>query len=374
MLIYVLLTISTILMSLMVNNRCEKISYGYSKQQVLNGLCLLSVFLLLFAVSALRLNVGNDYAKYVEIFHLNACKLGTDTIVPTEPGFNLICILIYLISGREENFLLMFAFFAFLTILFFLKGMYEQSESFTISFIIFMLLGYYFHTFSTVRYYFALSIAFISIPYVLKKQWGKFILLILLGALFHKSVLLVIVFYYLSQRKWKSYQIVIALLLCGSFFVFKDFYINLFYKFYPTYEGTGIINGGTSYIAILRCVLVLIMSLLMYKKHIKEDRTLLFYFYSNIGAMLVYFCMSFLPDVSRAGYYLSITHILFVPALINRIEKPKLKIIFKIGLVVMCIVYFGVFLLKEAPADGLRILPYETWLYHDMVSILSDVS
>ena len=374
MLIYVLLTISTILMSLMVNNRCEKLSYGYSKQQVLNGLCLLSVFLLLFAISALRLNVGNDYAKYVEIFHLNACKLGTDTIVPTEPGFNLICILIYLISGREENFLLMFAFFAFLTILFFLKGMYEQSESFTISFIIFMLLGYYFHTFSTVRYYFALSIAFISIPYVLKKQWGKFILLILLGALFHKSVLLVIVFYYLSQRKWKSYQIIIVLLLCGSFFVFKDFYINLFYKFYPTYEGTGIINGGTSYIAILRCVLVLIMSLLMYKKHIKEDRTLRFYFYSNIGAMLVYLCMSFLPDVSRAGYYLSITHILFVPALINRIEKPKLKIAFKIGLVVMCIVYFGVFLLKEAPADGLRILPYETWLYHDMVSILSDVS
>ena len=374
MLIYVLLTISTILMSLMVNNRCEKLSYGYSKQQVLNGLCLLSVFLLLFAISALRLNVGNDYAKYVEIFHLNACKLGTDTIVPTEPGFNLICILIYLISGREENFLLMFAFFAFLTILFFLKGMYEQSESFTISFIIFMLLGYYFHTFSTVRYYFALSIAFISIPYVLKKQWGKFILLILLGALFHKSVLLVIVFYYLSQRKWKSYQIIIVLLLCGSFFVFKDFYINLFYKFYPTYEGTGIINGGTSYIAILRCVLVLIMSLLMYKKHIKEDRTLRFYFYSNIGAMLVYLCMSFLPDVSRAGYYLSITHILFVPSLINRIEKPKLKIAFKIGLVVMCIVYFGVFLLKEAPADGLRILPYETWLYHDMVSILSDVS
>lgn len=374
MLIYVLLTLSTILLSIKVNNKCNKLSYGYSKQQVLNGLCLLSVFLLLFAVSSLRLNVGNDYAKYVEFFHLNACKLATETVVPTEVGFNLVCIIIFIISGMEENFLLMFAFFAFFTILFFLKGMYEQSDSFFMSFMMFMLLGYYFQSFSTVRYYFALGIAFAAIPLVINRQWMKFILLILLASLFHKSVLLVIVFYYLAQRNWKKYQLLLSGIFCASFFIFKDFYIKLFYKFYPTYEGTGIINGGTSYIAIIRCLMVLVLSLILYKSIIKDDRTMQFYFYCNIGALLVYLCCSFLPDVSRAGYYLSVTHILFVPAMINRILNKKLRMALMIGLLTGCVVYFSVFLLKEAPSDGLRILPYETWLYHDMVSILSEVS
>ena len=44
-----------------------------SRQQACNGLCLFSIFAILFAVSACRLNVGNDYAKYVEFMHLIAC-------------------------------------------------------------------------------------------------------------------------------------------------------------------------------------------------------------------------------------------------------------------------------------------------------------
>ncbi len=184
----------TVILAFAVNNNRTKISYGYTKQQVMNGVCLLSVFLLLFAVSALRLNVGNDYAKYVEYFHLIRCKLDTETVVPTEPGFNLVCIIIYLLSGREENYLLMFAFFGFLTILLFMYGMYKQSISFGWSFLMFMCLGYYFQSFSTVRYYFALALAFSAIPLVIEKKWAKFILVIIFGAFFHKSILLVIPF------------------------------------------------------------------------------------------------------------------------------------------------------------------------------------
>ena len=62
---------------------------------MLNRLCLVSVFLILFALSACRLNVGNDYAKYVEFMHLVNCN----AYVPTEAGFNGIVRLIYGISG-----------------------------------------------------------------------------------------------------------------------------------------------------------------------------------------------------------------------------------------------------------------------------------
>ena len=374
MIIYALVALITVLAVLRVDNKCVKLSYGYTKQQVLNGLSLLSVFLILFAISALRLNVGNDYAKYVEYFHLIRCKLDTETVVPTEPGFNLVCLLIYLISGRRENYLLMFAFFAFLTIYFFMKGMFEQSDNFPLTFLMFMTLGYYFQSFSMVRYYFALALSFYSIPLVLDKKWGKFILVIVLGAFFHKSVLLVIPFYFLAQWSWKKYQVAIGLLFCSTFFFFKDFYLNLFLKFYPTYEETEYLNSGTSMISIARCAAILLLALIMYKKLIKNDRKMQFFFYCNLGALIVYLCLTFLPSVSRAGYYLSVTQLLFVPALIKGIENAKVRKFITALVVLGCIGYFAIFLKYEAPANGLRILPYETWVYHDMVDILSDVS
>lgn len=364
----------TILLALFVNNKCEKKIYGFSRQQVLNAICLFSVFLILFAVSALRLNVGNDYAKYVEYFHLIRCKLDTDTVVPTEPGFNLVCLLIYLISGRYENYLLMFAFFAFVTIFLFLKAMYEQTDNFPFTFFIFMCFGFYFQTFSTVRYYFALALALYAIPFVLRKEWVKLIIITAFGATFHKSMIIILPLYFLAQWSYKKWQLLLGAVFVSSFFFFQDIYMDIFLKVYPTYEETEYLDAGTSYINIIRCAAIFILSLILYKKSIKDNRTMMFYYYCNLGALILYVCCGFLPVISRIGYYLTITHIFFIPALVNGIENKKIKRIVMCGIIFALLVYFAIFIRYKAPSPGLRILPYQTFLFHDMVNILSDVS
>lgn len=87
----------------------------------------------------------------------------------------------------------------------------------------------------------------------------------------------------------------------------------------------------------------------------------------------MYVCCSFLPIISRIGYYLTITHILFLPALLEGITNPKLKRIFTVGVVAAAILYFVMFMGRTGE-NGLRILPYETFLFHEMVPILSDVN
>lgn len=131
--------------------------------------------------------------------HLTYCN----AYVPTEVGFNLLTKAIYGISGFE-NYLLVFAIFAFFTVLLFLQAIYRQAESFGFSFFLFMAFGYYFQSFSTVRYYLALAVALIAIPYLLEKEYGRFLVLILIGAAFHKSVLVVLVLYPLAVRCWKK--------------------------------------------------------------------------------------------------------------------------------------------------------------------------
>ncbi|MBQ8596462.1 MAG: EpsG family protein [Lachnospiraceae bacterium] len=369
MVLYIFVAVITVLLGLVVNNQYMKQPNIVSRQQILNKLCLVSVFLLLFAVSACRLNVGNDYAKYVEFMHLINC----DAYVPTEFGFNWIVKLLYYLSGFE-NYLLVFAVFAFFTILFFLVAIYKQADSFAFSFFLFMAFGYYFQSFNTVRYYLALAIGVLAIPYVLRKEWVKFVLLVLLGATLHKSLLVVIPLYILASLTWKKWQLALAALFCTTFFFLQDFYLKVVVFLYPTYEDTEYLTGGTSLVNIVRCLGVLVLSLMYYKKAVKDNRRNSFYFYCNLGALVMYVCCSFLPIISRIGYYLTITHIFFIPALLKSVENAKLRKLFTVGVVAAGILYFGVFILMKAGADGLRILPYETFMFHDMVPILSDVN
>ena len=77
--LYVGITLLVIGLSFLIRDsqadKCKtEISYQYvytgiSRQKMLNAISMVSIFTVLFGVSACRLNVGNDYAKYVEFMH-----------------------------------------------------------------------------------------------------------------------------------------------------------------------------------------------------------------------------------------------------------------------------------------------------------------
>ncbi len=384
MILYITVAAVTVLLGSMVNCRPVTQPYRTTRQQMCNRGCLFAVFLILFALSACRLNVGNDYAKYVEFMHLVNC----DAYVPTEAGFNLLVKILYGLSGFE-NYLLVFAVYAFVTIGIFLLGMYEQSEDFPLTFFLFMALGYYFQTFSTVRYYLALALALYAMKFVMRGQWGRFTVLILLGSAFHKSLLVVIPLYILAVLPWKKWQLAAGALFCTTFLFCQEFYLKLVVLLYPTYEDTEYLEGGTSYINILRCLAVLAFSGIVYWSGKRSGSTLgeeqknaevgerydraHFYFYLNLGALVLYVFCSFLPIISRIGYYLTVSHILYLPMLLKRVEDRRWRKALRAGILLAAVLYFAIYM-SRADNDGTLILPYKTFFFHDMVNILSDVN
>ena len=367
MILYLTAAAVTVLLACMVNNHPVLQPYLVTREQMKNRICLAALFLFLFALSACRQNVGNDYAKYVEFMHL----VNSNAYVPTEPGFNLLVKIIYGLSGFE-NHLLVFAVYSFVTVGLFLLAIYEQSDEFPFSFFLFMALGYYFQSFSTVRYYLTLAIALYSMKFVLRQQWGKFILLVLLGSLFHKSLLVILPLYFAASIAWKKWQLVLIGLFCTTFLFMQDLYLKLVVFLYPTYENTEYLEGGTSYINILRCLGVFVLSLFFFKMK-KDNKRYLFYFYLNLGALVLYVFCSFLPIISRIGYYLTISHVLFIPMLIKEMGNEKLRRLLKVGTITAALLYFTVFL-HRADNDGVLLLPYRSFFFHDMVDILSDVN
>lgn len=347
------------------------------RQGKLDQICMTALFLLLAGASALRIYTGNDYQTYISHFH----DIYRGNYVVTERGFNLIVTVVYRFF-QKECYLVIFGLFAFLTVGVFLKALYDQSVDFPMSFFLFMMLGVYFQTYNTVRYYFALAIVLYSMRYILRKQYIGFLVTILIASLFHKTALIVIPLYLLAAIRWKWQHLMIAGVLAVSGLFFQEQYMTLFVRLYPSYvnEEEYLASGGFSIINVLRCAVVLAFSLYALKEN-KEwyaDRELRFYFQLNLGALALYLCFSFVPFLSRIGYYLNISHLFFLPALLKALPEKVQKQVMgnrkNIGKREICrslillagVIYFLMFLYK-ASAVNVRILPYHSWLWTEIL-------
>ena len=374
MAVYISLTVAAMAFALLVkknevsyaDNYHPPIHRGMTRRQMVNVISCIIIFTMLFVVSAIRLNVGNDYLNYVEFMHL----VYYNAYVPTEAGFNALTYLIYALCGFE-NYLLVFACFSFATVYFFMKGIYRQSEWFTMSFALFMLLGYYFQSLSTVRYYLALGMALYSIKYVISKDWPRFVFIVIVASLFHKSALVVLLLYGLAQLNWKRWMYLLLLTAGVSCLFLSDIYLKIVVFLYPSYENTEYLSGGTSVANIVRCAAVLAFSLWLYRDNIQNNRTYKFYFVCNVMALVLYVFGSFLPVISRIGYYLNVTQILFIPALLKCIKDDRKYKLAVAAVTIISVIYFAMYM-KGAADDGVRILPYQTFMFHDLPLTLSE--
>lgn len=365
MILYITLFVITIMISSKIRineNGLINNTFNYKRQDLLNKVCLFSIFALLFAVSAFRINTGNDYAMYINKFH----DAYYDYYVVTEPGFNFLVKCIYMLFNGEW-FIIVFAAFAFFTVAIFIKAIYEQSQDFALSFFLFMSLGFYFQSLNTVRYYLALAIILYSMKYLLSERYISFLALVILAALFHKTAFIVIPLYILAKINWRKWQLVIIGLLSLSGLFFSNFYLKIMLMIYPSYlEEEEYLRAGTVGIFnIVRCGLVIIFALIFYKNAIKDNEKNRFYLYLNLFALILYICFSFVPFLSRIGYYLTVSQIFLLPAVYKSIDNEKVKKYARLAIIVAGIGYFALFLYKAGDAT-VKILPYSTWLTEEV--------
>lgn len=378
-LFYLTIAVSTIYMASKV-----KISKEYSfigknsvnkRERFINRVYIIGIFVILFFCSALRFGIGNDYIQYTKIAH----EASVGGYVVTEIGFNKLVSFIYFLFGGEY-YEIVFALFAFATLIIFLKAMYEQSVSFSFTFFIFMTMGLYFQTYNTIRYYLALSITLYSLRYVIRQEWTKFIFTILIAALFHKSVFIVIPLYILASVHWRVWQIGVGMLLSVVCYGCKNILLQLALALYPSYKDTIYLKGETSIVGIVRGIAILGLYVWFMEKYARNDgktdqvkekndtigeytkREIRTYAQLNFLAVIVYVFFSFLPVITRIGYYLSVSQILMLPLLVKNIPEEKAKKHVKIIIIITSIVYFVAFL-WIAKRPGVSLLPYHSWLF-----------
>jgi hypothetical protein len=339
----------------------------WSRKQTWNAILMLSIFCLLAGVSACRIAVGNDYWKYTENFEL----IAQGRKVSSEIGFNIIAWLMQQIFGYRA-YLPIFGLYSLVTVFFFVKAIHDQSTWYVASIFLFLANGYYYSSLNNIRYYLVLSIALYSITFLLKRAYMKFVVVILVAALFHMSVLLVlpvyaIAFFCASRKPSRILWVIIALFI-ASLLLFPTLYRTLIFLIYPFYEGSVFDVARISWINVAKCAATLIVSLICYKDQMKwraQDTQVTqkrFYFYLNLGALILYTCATYIPEISRVGYYLTITQILYLPMLFRDFKHSRFRTLCMVTAGAAFLLYFAMFL-RDAYNTNIRLLPYLTWIF-----------
>ena len=149
--------------------------------------------------------------------------------------------------------------------------------------------------------------------------------------------------------------------------------MEILLKLYPSYQNTVYLEQGTglegSLMGIVRCAAVLLLGLFGWKA-VRESKANLFYFKLNLLGLALYTCASFVPLVSRLGYYLITPHLLLVPGILYGMKKtekkpekkPGRRVVLYGAVILFSTLYFGIFLLT-AHQVGVRVLPYHTWVF-----------
>lgn len=372
-LVYILLTVVTVGLALCIDNKDyvkEHISgavpigqyTGYHRGQARNIVAEAAVFCLLTGVSACRIAVGNDYWVYRDNFKL----IAQNRHVSSEFGFNYIVKWIQQLFGYDK-YLPVFAFFSVLTVFFLVKALHDQGENFAFSLFLLMTSGYYFNSLNSVRYYLALAVALYAMKYVLRGEYLKFILWIAAGAVFHKTILLVIPVYlaarYLAGVRLKKWHFCIGILLVFSLIFGQDIYRAIIFKIYPFYENSAFDNGQLSYVNIAKCVCVLALCFICYRQSIRDDLINRFYFFLNLMGLVAFCCGSFVPEVSRVGHYMIISQVFLLPRVLSDMGEGWFKRLCYVGVIGAFSLYF-VMLLKGMYAVDVRLLPYLNWIFN----------
>ncbi|MCM1118645.1 MAG: EpsG family protein [bacterium] len=345
-------------------NRRVRTRGGMTRQQALNLWLCAGIYVVLSALSACRIASGNDYWVYSRMFSL----IAQGRHVSSEFGFNmLVRVMQYFFGTQGYSYLPIFGLFSLLTVYFFLRAIYEQGEWFLGSMFLFLMNGYYFSSFNSVRYYLVLAIALYSTKYVLRGEYLKFLLWILTAATFHKSVLVVIPIYlgakWLAGTRLRLWHYIAGALLILSLLFGRDIYRYLIFKIYPFYENSMFDTVDYSLTNIGKCGGALILSLICYRSAIKDNARNRFYFFLNLGGLALYTCGAFIPEVSRVAYYLILPQIFLIPNLLRSIEKPLWRRLLTAGTALVFAAYFALFL-RSAYDVNIRLLPYLNWIFN----------
>lgn len=311
----------------------------------------------LFAVSAIRYNVGTDAESYISDFYL--VNQFDRTYWNGEIGFYWFNKLVgYFTSNGQWILVICAAIF----IGFVFQQIFEDSEDKNLS--IFLLYGttYYFMAQNGVGQTTGCAILLFSIRYIERREFKKFAVCVIVASVFHYSCALFIVAYFISliYKFRKKIWIITAFIFLSSSMLTRLAMVLLLHTPYAKYFGTEYQVGHLGYVSITINILVLLLaSLAANNMKIKDKKFEIYYSLQVVNTWLG--SIGDIPYVARRLQWIfGLPIIILIPLSLNKIKDQRSKLAIKYSLIVGYFAYSTILIVHGSHG----VLPYQMIFSH----------
>jgi hypothetical protein len=328
---------------------------------------LLTTFIELLFIAGFRSRfVGADTGNYINIFNLISFTKTLPDIY-MEQGFLMFTKILTDLSSSSQS-LLIISSFIILTSVFLL--IYKYSKKPWLSVLIYVTGPFFFHL-TGMRQSLAIAFVLFSFHFILNRKLLMFILTIIIASTFHKSALLFMPVYYLFNLKLNKRNILIALFLTVSSFIFFNKFSDIFFYFFPQYETYtssvyyyGEIKSASIFKTIIAGIYILFGFLIWFYKIVpnKNDfepkqyfQTKLLLYFSFIAFLLQFISIN-ATLLERASILFSSFDIILYPNLISMVKDKNLKIFLILFLIFWVILFSSIILIFRSGWTG--CIPY----------------
>ena len=275
--------------------------YNKEKRTSYKKVLFFALLIFISLVSAYRIyifpdNFGADYMEYQRWFTFT--DFSNLDFTYRNFGFNLLICFVKLFSKNFQVFLFVCALIINYSVL---KFITRYSSNHSVSLVVYLSL-FLFSTFNGLRQWLACSIFLFSFPYIQKKSFWNFALLIFIASLFHDTALLLILLYPIFIKKHNFYfsefvTIAISLIL----FIFCDQFVEILSSiceifgvdYFSKYTIDYLISQSGNYTPFIISISVLVLNTLYYSKSksaLISDNVMTYYFLLAIPMALLASC------------------------------------------------------------------------------------
>lgn len=324
---------------------------------------LVLVYFIIFTLLATMrgINVGSDTKYYHNLY--TGIGSGRWYYADVESGLKLLCKILFNINTNPQILIIITSIFIYICIYNFII---KNSPNILFSTFLFFSLNFFASSLCLMRQFVALSFALIGFEFLKKNKYIRFIFFVILGSMFHKSVLVLLLLIpvnILSKNKMKKKTmmtiLVMVVVLALAFIALTPIMFSVAVRllsyqkyYYSNYINAAPITGG---LYTLVNYVFLLFGIVFYPKSISEDKDYNFYIFTNCIGTLISAMSIRVAIFSRVFLYFNFFNIIFIVLGLENLNNKKMKTVFKILIVISTIIYY--FTLKKV--DGLGISPYQ---------------
>ena len=281
-------------------------------------------------------SVGSDSKNYTRDFvnkiNIEYFEFRSDS----EMGFQFFH---YIILALTKNYFWLFLISSFIVVFSYLFFFKKYSKDYFLSVVIFISFGFYTFFFNGLRQGLAMAIAVLATPFLIEKKFLKFLLIIFIASLFHRSALILILFYFIVNLKIKIEYKVLSVFfgsLALSSIVIK--YLANTNEKYVTYAQVSENSGGYLTLGLYFLIGCIIYLYIIKSKNESEYFLKLseLYLYGVIFLIPVAMLGANASGPQRLLFYFAWVICIIFPVIMNSLNNKFIYICFLIG----CILYF----------------------------------